>query len=366
MLQRLHTWLHAVTMRDPLEQRQAFLVQTFLLALIGMSLLALPIPFLTALPPDLALLVTALVLLELPLYIWALLVLRRGHFTRAIIMASVSIALLCTGILFSTGTRSSGATMFTFTLPIVFAGLLAGGRGAFWSVTLSGVGIGLVLAMEVIGAPLVGFAAPRDANVGGVLGGFLTVALVVGLFVTRFARALRTALHESLRHEQELVQQRDVLEETVAQRTEALQHALADVETRMQTQAQMLEEISKQREAIRELSVPLLPVDAQTLVLPLVGALDTARLDALQDRTLKALEGRQVRRLVMDVSGIPLVDSQVALGLLNTVRAARLLGVSVFLAGIRPEVAQAMVGLGLEMDEVRSFHDLEDALRHGR
>ncbi|WP_161569199.1 STAS domain-containing protein [Candidatus Oscillochloris fontis] len=366
MLQRLHTWLYAVTMKDPLEQRQSFLVQTFLLALIGVSLLALPLPFLTAVQPGIALGLTALVLIELPLYILALVVLRRGHFTSAIILTSVSVVVLCTGILFSTGTRSSGATMFTFALPIIFAGLLAGGRGAFWSIGLSALGIGMVLALEVTGSTLVGFATPHDANIGGVMGGFLSVATVLGFFVARFGRTLRDTLYESLRHEQEVAAQRDALEAVVDARTAELRSALAEVETRMQAQAEMLEEISQQREAIRELSVPLLPVDAQTLVLPLVGALDSARLDALQGRTLDALEGGQIRRLIMDVSGVPLVDSQVALGLLNTVRAARLLGVLVTLAGIRPEVAQAMVGLGLEMDEVRTFHDLEDALRYGR
>nr|WP_052294953.1 STAS domain-containing protein [Oscillochloris trichoides] len=366
MLQRLHTWLHAAKMNDPLEQRQAFLVQIFLLALIGMSVLALPLPFLSALSPGLALGITALVLMELPLYMLALVVLRRGHFGSAIIIASVSIVLLCTGILVSTGTRSSGATMFTFALPIIFAGLLAGGSGAFWAIVLSTLGIGLVLTLEVTGSPLVGFAAPHDANIGGVLGGFLSVAIVLGFFVARFGRALREILHESQRHEQEVAAQRDALEQVVSERTAALRHALTEVEARMRAQAEMLEEIGQQREAIRELSIPLLPVDAQTLVLPLIGALDTARLDALQGRTLEALEGGRIRRLILDVSGVPLVDSQVALGLLNTVRAARLLGVLVTLAGIRPEVAQAMVGLGLEMDEVRTFHDLEDALHYGR
>ncbi len=362
MVARLQAWLQAVALRDPLEQQQSFIIQFLLLTLIGVTLLATPLPFLTRLPPTEALAIDGLILIELPLYIVALSLLRRGRFSPAIVLTSASMVLLCVGLLAATGTRSSGAAMLTFALPIVLAGLLAGRRGVFWSVGLSFAGITAVIGLEAAGAPLVGFAAPRDANFGGVLGGFLASAAVLGTLVIRFGRALRVALRDALDREQELADQRDALERTVDKRTAELRGALTEVKARAAAQATLLDEIAQQREALRELSVPILPVDGHTLVLPLVGALDTARLQALHERALHAAEGGAVSRLILDISGVPLVDSHVALGLLNTVRAARLLGVDVAVAGIRPEVAQALVGLGLDLDEVRAYRDLKGAL----
>jgi rsbT co-antagonist protein RsbR len=97
-------------------------------------------------------------------------------------------------------------------------------------------------------------------------------------------------------------------------------------------------------------------------VLPLVGSLDSARLQQLQEQSLQAIERTSARTLVLDVTGVPIVDSQVAQGLLNVVRACRLLGAQTILVGIRPEVAQAMVSVGIDMQAVRTFSDLQSAL----
>jgi rsbT co-antagonist protein RsbR len=66
--------------------------------------------------------------------------------------------------------------------------------------------------------------------------------------------------------------------------------------------------------------------------------------------------------LIIDITGVPVVDTQVAQGLLQVVDAARLLGAEVVLVGIRPEVAQALVGLGVDMHAVRTFSDLQSVL----
>jgi rsbT co-antagonist protein RsbR len=141
-----------------------------------------------------------------------------------------------------------------------------------------------------------------------------------------------------------------------------LQTALNDVQARAEKQAQLLEEIEYQRATIRDLSVPVIPISATTLVMPLVGALDSNRLRQLREQCLQALAQRGARTLVLDITGVPIVGTQVAQGLLMTVRAARLLGTEVALVGIRPEVAQSIVGLGLELCDVRTFSDLQSAL----
>jgi rsbT co-antagonist protein RsbR len=152
------------------------------------------------------------------------------------------------------------------------------------------------------------------------------------------------------------------LEAEVAARTAELRVALLEVEGRAAEQARLLNELAQQRAVIRELSVPVLPVSAKTLVMPLVGALDTARLQQVQERALQAIERGAARQLVLDITGVPVVDSQVAQGLLAVVQAARLLGAEAVLVGVRPEVAQTVVGLGLSLPGLRTYADLQTAL----
>lgn len=160
----------------------------------------------------------------------------------------------------------------------------------------------------------------------------------------------------------------DSLEQQVAERTMALNGALREVEERAARQAELLEQVARQREDILALSVPIMPVDRGTLVLPLVGAFDGQRLTQVQEQALAAIQSSAARRLIVDVTGAPVIDTQVAQGLLGVVNAARLLGTEVYLVGIRPEVAQTIVGLGLDFQSVPVFATLESALaaRQGR
>lgn len=156
------------------------------------------------------------------------------------------------------------------------------------------------------------------------------------------------------------------LETQVVERTGLLQHALAEVEQRAATQEHMLAEIGEQRVTIREMSTPVLPLSRHTLIMPLVGAMDTVRLQNLQEQALSAIEQRRARHLLLDVTGVPLVDSQVAQGLISVVNAARLLGAQVTLVGVRPEVAQAIVSLGLDLSAVQTEQNLETAINELR
>jgi anti-anti-sigma regulatory factor len=152
------------------------------------------------------------------------------------------------------------------------------------------------------------------------------------------------------------------LEERVAERTNALHTALADVETRAAAQAELLAALEQERAIVRELSVPVIPISATTLIMPLIGALDTSRLEQLQTQALGALERSVAQTIILDITGVPVVDTEVAQGLLQVVSAARLLGAEVVLVGIRPEVAQALVGLGVDMGAIRTFSSLQSAL----
>jgi len=152
------------------------------------------------------------------------------------------------------------------------------------------------------------------------------------------------------------------LEQRVAQRTADLEVALAEVQARSQEQTRLLEENAQQRQAIRELSVPVLPVTDDTLVMPLIGAVDSERLANIQERALQAIEQTSAHHLLLDITGVPVVDSQVAQGLLSVAQMARLLGAEAILIGIRPEVAQTIVGLGLDLKSLRTAADLQTIL----
>src|SRR6185295_12442376 len=119
---------------------------------------------------------------------------------------------------------------------------------------------------------------------------FIVAACVIILFVDRFGNALQTALLRARGREQELDALRITLEQQVAERTVALETALTEVEARATAQAHLLTEVEQQRIAIRELSVPILPLNEKTLVMPLVGTLDGERLNDLQSQALTALE----------------------------------------------------------------------------
>jgi rsbT co-antagonist protein RsbR len=138
--------------------------------------------------------------------------------------------------------------------------------------------------------------------------------------------------------------------------------ALNNLEQRAADQQRLLAENERQQALIRDLSVPVLPLSASTVVMPLVGALDGERLRIVQAQALGAIERLSARRLLLDITGVPQIVTPLAPGLIQTLEAARLLGAEVVLVGVRPEVAQSVVGLGVDLHAMRSYADLQTAL----
>jgi rsbT co-antagonist protein RsbR len=156
---------------------------------------------------------------------------------------------------------------------------------------------------------------------------------------------------------------------TLNQQTQQLQHqvvlASAAQETAEAASAKLAEQvrtIEEQRAAIREISVPILPLSDHALVVPLVGTLDTVRLQVAQQRALQAIEQGDIRYALLDVTGVSLIDSQVAQGILEIIQAARLLGTEVVVVGVGPEVAQAIVGIGMDLRQITVRSTLQDGI----
>jgi rsbT co-antagonist protein RsbR len=122
--------------------------------------------------------------------------------------------------------------------------------------------------------------------------------------------------------------------------------------------------IELQTVAIRELSTPILEVWEDVLVLPIVGAIDTNRSESIMVELLAQIQRMQTKWVILDITGVELVDTQTADHLLKVVRAASLLGCSSLLCGVQPAVAQTLVGIGVELLELTTARTLKNALRH--
>lgn len=120
--------------------------------------------------------------------------------------------------------------------------------------------------------------------------------------------------------------------------------------------------IEVQRSVLSELSTPIVPIADGVIALPLIGSIDDERGRAIMQALLDGVAEHRARAAILDVTGVRSVDGQVASGLLQSVRAARLLGTRVIVTGIRPEVAQAMVGLDADWSGVQIFATMREAV----
>ena len=124
--------------------------------------------------------------------------------------------------------------------------------------------------------------------------------------------------------------------------------------------------IRAQESQIRELSTPIIPIHTGVLVLPLVGAIDSHRASQVMETLLTGISEQQADVVIIDITGVPVVDTGVGNYLIQAARAAQLLGSRVVLVGISAEVAQTMVQLGVELAGIVTRANLqggiEDAL----
>ena len=121
------------------------------------------------------------------------------------------------------------------------------------------------------------------------------------------------------------------------------------------------EVVRRQQDEIAELSTPVVKLWDGILALPLIGTLDSARTQVVMENLLQAIVDQSADLAIIDITGVPTVDTLVAQHLLKTIAAARLMGADCIVSGIRPQIAQTMVHLGVELDVV-SKATLADAL----
>src|SRR5881296_490514 len=120
--------------------------------------------------------------------------------------------------------------------------------------------------------------------------------------------------------------------------------------------------IREQQEAIRVLSTPVLPVRERLLILPIIGLIDAQRARQLTEQLLHAIRTNRAKVVVIDITGVPAMDANVANHLVRTVDASRLQGAMVIVTGLSPEIAQTLVTIGVDLSKMNTVGDLQGGI----
>lgn len=140
-------------------------------------------------------------------------------------------------------------------------------------------------------------------------------------------------------------------------RNRELQAAISELRNTSEVQGRLLE-------TVRTLSAPAVPIIEGIVVLPLSGQIDSERAERILDNLLEGIDTQQAKIAIIDITGVPVVDTAVAQYLIQAARAASLMGCRPFLVGIRPEIAQVIVELGIDMAGLTTFSDLQSGVEH--
>ncbi|MDI3289448.1 AAA family ATPase [Polyangium sp. 15x6] len=171
---------------------------------------------------------------------------------------------------------------------------------------------------------------------------------------------------------QALRQSNERLEAEVAERT----HDLVEVNTRLtqelvereraeQARVRLQEEIIRvQADLLLELSTPLIPITDDILVMPLIGEMDARRAERVMDTVLSGAQSSGARVVIMDITGMKTVDAEAASALIRAASALRLLGMQAWLTGVRQDVAQTLIALGIDLGGILTFGSLKRGVAH--
>jgi len=151
----------------------------------------------------------------------------------------------------------------------------------------------------------------------------------------------------------------DLLFETIGAATQLLDKlAMITNEAYMATREEL---IMRQQQELLELSTPVVKLWDGILALPIIGTLDSARTQVVMESLLQAVVATNSRYAIIDITGVPTVDTLVAQHLLKTITAARLMGAECIISGVRPQIAQTIVHLGINLEDVITKAKLSDA-----
>jgi PAS domain S-box-containing protein len=122
--------------------------------------------------------------------------------------------------------------------------------------------------------------------------------------------------------------------------------------------------IEAQKSALREMSTPLIPLAERVVIMPLIGSIDSARAEQALDTLLRGVTQHRAEIAILDITGVSNVDAEVAAALVRAARAVELLGAQAILTGVRPEVAQTLVTLGVDLGGIVTSGSLQSGVAH--
>ena len=234
------------------------------------------------------------------------------------------------------------AVMAAYVLPIMIAGMIAGGLAAF---SMSGIAVLAIIFNNTVLAD--GFTRSTTTT--------LLIISVLGSLSWFLFRNLDRLITEITSSENSALAAQHLAE----QQTSALQTKTSELEESFERQQALLE-------TIRVLQTPAIHIEAGVLLVPLVGHLDTHRIGDVTSSVLDELQRSSAKWLIIDITGISIVDTDVVQKLVNLAQSARLMGVTVILTGIKPAFARTLVDLGVKLENMLSFGNLEAGLKYIR
>lgn len=272
---------------------------------------------------------------------------RSGHVRPAAILIISGAAFVALYSAYVRGTVSVAAVLLV--LPVLFAGMAISGRAG--AITAAAV-FALYLALTFLQRQTWGLTPvlQRGASAGtpdlsGIALVFATltlVALVTWLTMNALERFLQRA-QERQQVLQRLADEKDTL--------------LQELQAREEAQRRLVE-------MVRELGSPIIPLAHRVIALPLIGTVDSERAQSMITALLRGVQERRARVAIVDITGVPVVDTAVAGALLKAAHGVRLLGAEAVLTGIRPEVAQTIVSLGVDLSGITTRATLEEGLAY--
>jgi len=140
--------------------------------------------------------------------------------------------------------------------------------------------------------------------------------------------------------------------------------SLVDITEIKEAQERLQEVVEAQQQIILELSTPIIPIWTKVLMAPLLGSFDSMRMQDLSERLLEAAARQKPKSVLLDLSGIAQVDTQVVSEVVRLIGSLRFLGTTTLLSGIGPVVAQSLVRIGATLDGIPTYATLEQALRN--
>lgn len=365
MYTHLRRWLHTTpAITNPIHRQQAPMVQIIILGIIVLTfilILATLISKAGASAGSISLVISLL------LAIISLRALRQGSFNTSVGLLIGLTLLPSVGSILQLGLNAHWSTFFALSIPLMLSGLLGNRRIVWLTVIASMILLGWVTINTIMHPEqykVMVETNPSDLVIRMFAGlvAFIVEIIFIAICFINFGQTLQRLIIVGLERQHELETLRAAQERVIEERTSELRTSLQTVEQREQELTHTLADLQASKEIISAISAPTIPVMPGVLLVPIVGNLDSQRAEAMTTNTLAAVEKQHSHVVIFDITGVEVVDTHVAQVLLRTASAANLLGAQVIMVGIRPEVAQTMVALGIDLSMFSTYSDLRSAL----